>query len=230
MKITILTLFPKMFSGPFDYSIVKKAREKQLVEINFVDIRDFGLGKHKIVDDKPYGGGQGMILRVDVLKKAIDLVVDKKLRKNEQKIVLLSPSGRTYTQKTAGDFSKLKHLILICGHYEGVDERIKKFINLEISIGNYVLTGGEIPAMVIVDSVVRLLKGVLKAAVVENESFSQNSSALEYPQYTRPEAFENIKVPTILTSGNHQKIAEWNKNESFKRSKKATPQKPKPRE
>src|SRR5689334_5165259 len=149
MKISILTLFPQMFGGPFDFSIVKRAQEKNLVEINLVDIREFGLGQHKTVDDKPYGGGVGMVLRVDVLSQAIKKTLDPKLSKSEQKVVLLSASGKTYMQEVAKEFSNLKHLILICGHYEGVDQRIEKYIDMELSVGDYVLTGGEIPAMIV---------------------------------------------------------------------------------
>lgn len=220
MKISILSLFPQMFEGPFSYSIIKRAREKGLIEINFIDIRDFGIGKHKTVDDKPYGGGIGMILKVDVLKNALDATIDKNLKKNAQKIILLSPSGQTYNQSYARRFSKLKHLIIICGHYEGVDDRILKFIDLEISIGDYVLTGGEIPAMVIIDSVARLTKGVLKEGATESESFTENEMVLEYPQYTRPAEFDRLKVPKILLSGNHQEIKNWKKNESSKKTDK----------
>lgn len=218
MKISILTLFPQMFSGPFDYSIIKRAAKRRLVEINFIDIRNFGIGKHKTVDDKPYGGGVGMILKVDVLHKALNQALDKNLTKKDQRIVLLSASGKTYTQKKARDFSALSHLILICGRYEGVDERILKYVDEEISIGDFVLTGGEIPAMVIVDSVSRLLRGVLKDGVVETESFSED--LLEHPQYTRPEKFERLKVPQVLLSGYHKKIADWKQKEAIKKTKK----------
>ncbi len=207
-----------MFSGPFDFSIIKRATEKNLIEIKFIDIRNFGIGKHKTVDDAPYGGGVGMILRVDVLKKAIDETFDKRIKRRKQKVILLSASGKTYNQRMAKDFSKLAHLIIICGHYEGVDERIKEFIDDEISIGNFVLTGGEIPTMVIVDSVTRLIKGVLKKEAVEQESFSDKDFKLEYPQYTRPAEFDNRKVPQVLLSGDHAKIMEW-KNKSAKKTK-----------
>ena len=220
MKISILTLFPQMFQGPFDYSIVKRAKEKKLVEISFTDIRNFGVGKHKTVDDKPYGGGVGMILRVDVLQKALDQTLNKKLTKKEQKVILLSASGKTYDQKRAKKFSKLKHLIVICGHYEGVDERILKFVDEEISIGNFVLTGGEIPAMIVTDSITRLIKGVLKDDATMLESFSREEKLLEHPQYTRPRKFEKLKVPEILLSGNHEKINDWKKKESIKKTNK----------
>lgn len=220
MKISILTLFPEMFSGPFDYSIIKKAREKKIVEINYVNIRKFGIGRHSSVDDKPYGGGFGMILRADVLDKAIESIKDTKLNKKSQRVVLLGPHGKTFNQKKAQDMSKLKHLILVCGHYEGVDERIKKFVDEEISIGDFIVTGGEIPAMIVVDAVARLKKGVLKRGVTEIESFSPY---LEYPQYTRPKTYKNMPVPEVLTSGNHKKILEWKKIISIKHTQKLRP-------
>ena len=209
MKITILTLFPEMFQGPFDSSIIKNAKEKNLVKINFVNIRDFGLGAHKVVDDTPYGGGHGMILRVDVLEKAIESV----RKKGKEKVFLLSPIGKTFKQELAIKLSKLDHLILVCGHYEGVDARIDKFIDGKISIGDFITTGGEIPAMLIVDCVIRLIKGVLKDGVTSNESFPD---LLEHSQYTKPSKYKNLKVPRILLSGNHKKIEEYRKKESIK--------------
>lgn len=213
MKISILTLFPEMFSGPFDHSIVKIAKEKKLVDVNLINIRDFGIGKHKVVDDKPYGGGHGMILRVDVLEKAIAKTKIKKLSAIEQKVVLLSPHGKTFNQKKALSFAQLKHLILICGHYEGFDERVKTFIDEELSIGDFIITGGEIPAMLITDAVTRLIRGVLKEGVTSSESFSD---ILEYPQYTKPNTYKNASVPTILLSGNHGKIKAWRDSSSLK--------------
>lgn len=206
MKISILTLFPEMFIGPFDYSIVKNAKEKKLVSVDFVNIRDFGVGPHKVVDDKPYGGGHGMILRVDVMEKAIAKTKEKNPDASGQKVVLLSPHGKTFNQKKALEFASLKHLILICGHYEGVDDRVKKFIDEEVSIGNFIVTGGEIPAMLITDAVTRLIKGVLKEGVTSAESFSQ---FLEYPQYTKPGSHKGLDVPPILLSGDHGKIKSW---------------------
>jgi len=207
-----------MFDGPFSESIVKRAQDKRLLEIALVDIRDFGIGRHKAVDDKPYGGGVGMVLRFDVLAKAIQSTLDDKLNASEQKVVLLSASGELFEQKIAKDLSNLKHLILICGHYEGVDERILKYVDAEISIGNFVLTGGEIPAMMIADSVVRLIPGVITDGATETESFSNIS--LEHPQYTRPDIFEGEKVPGVLLSGNHSEIAKWKEEESVKKTKK----------
>lgn len=206
-----------MFQGPFDFSIINRAKEKGLVEIDLIDIRSFGIGKHKSVDDKPYGGGVGMVIRVDVLQKAIEETLDKNLNKKHQKVILLSASGKTYNQKMARNFSKLKHLVIVCGHYEGVDERILNYVDTEISIGNFVLTGGEIPAMLVTDSVTRLIKGVLKDDATKFESFS-SKRLMEHPQYTRPRKFNNLSVPQILTSGNHGKISNWKKEQSVKKS------------
>lgn len=215
MKITILTLFPEMFRGPFSESIVKRAVEKKLVEIKFINIRDFGIGRHKLVDDTPYGGGKGMILRVDVLEKAIERA--KNYSKGKEWVVLLSPQGKTFNQSTAKRFSKFKHLILICGHYEGVDARIESFIDEKISVGDFIVTGGEIPAMLIIDSTIRLVNGVLKKEATSVESFSE---LLEYPQYTKPSSFrvgkKNLSVPQVLLSGNHKKIEEYRKKEAEK--------------
>lgn len=220
MKISILTLFPEMFEGPFDYSIIKNAKEKSAVKIKFVNIRDFGIGRHKVVDDKPYGGGHGMVLRVDVLEKAIENAKDKRLKTKDQRVILLSPHGKTFNQKKALELSYLKHLILICGHYEGVDERAKEFVDEEISIGDFILTGGELPAMMITDAIVRLIKGVLKDGVTDTESFSlpagRQDPLLEYPHYTKPQTYKNLNVPVILLRGDHKKIKEWRDKESLK--------------
>ncbi|MBI4089401.1 MAG: tRNA (guanosine(37)-N1)-methyltransferase TrmD [Candidatus Levybacteria bacterium] len=220
MRISILTLFPEMFKGPFDYSIIKKALIKNKVRIEFINIRDFGIGKHKVVDDRPYGGGHGMILRVDVLEKAIFHAKDSKLRSDIQKVILLSPHGTTFNQKKARELSNFKHLILVCGHYEGIDERAKKFIDEELSVGDFIVTGGEIPAMLVVDSIVRLISGVLKEGVTTTESFSP---FLEYPQYTKPNTYKNLSVPPILLSGNHRKIKEWRDKASMKTTLKLRP-------
>jgi tRNA (guanine37-N1)-methyltransferase len=221
MKISILTLFPEMFSGPFSESIIKNAQKKNLVDINFVNIRDFGVGPHKMVDDSPYGGGIGMVMKVDVIKKALESVKDSNKNSNSQKVILLTADGKTYNQRVAEMYARLDHLIIICGHYEGVDERVRQFVDEEISIGDFVLTGGEIPSMLITDSVVRLIDGVLKEGVTDLESFSHNDSGsflLEYPLYTKPQDFEGLQVPEILLSGDHKKIAEWRKNESIKKT------------
>jgi len=219
MKITILTLFPEMFSGPFDYSIVKRAKEKNLIEIEFVNIRDFGIGSHKMIDDTAYGGGVGMVMKVDVLHNAIKHIKKKGIK---SKTVLLSASGKTYNQKIAKEYSELDHLILICGHYEGIDERISNYIDEEISIGDYVLTGGEIPAMIITDSITRLIKGVLPEGAADNESFSFEG-LLEYPHYTKPQEYEGHKVPEILLSGNHPEINKWRKEKAVEKTKKIRP-------
>jgi tRNA (guanine37-N1)-methyltransferase len=223
MKISILTLFPEMFTGPFDHSIIKRAKEKGLVEIAFINIRDFGIGTHKMVDDTPYGGGVGMVMRVDVLHKAIEKAKGKSDKGKVTKTVLMSASGKPYKQQSAKAFSKLDHLILICGHYEGVDDRILKYIDEEISIGDYVLTGGELPAMVITDSVVRLLEGAITQGAVEDESFSNKQEILEYPHYTKPRDYDGEEVPEVLLSGNHKEIAKWRDDKSLEKTKKIRP-------
>lgn len=214
MKITVLTLFPQMFTGPFDQSIIKRAQDKNLVTISFVNIRDFAPDAYKSVDDRPYGGGHGMIMRVDILDRALQSIP------GEKKVILLDPRGKTYTQKKAKELSSASHLVLICGHYEGVDERVLQLVDEQISIGDYVLTGGEIPAMAIIDSIVRLLPGVLSNdAAVAEESFSKNESYLEYPQYTRPVTYKSMPVPKILLSGNHKQILAWKKEKSLRRKR-----------
>lgn len=223
MLFSIITLFPQMFQDVFAHSIIKRAREKKLIDIKLIDLRNFGLGKHKTVDDRPYGGGTGMIIRVDVLDKAINFA--KKGIENE-KVVLLDPKGKTYDQKKAQDFSNLSHLILICGHYEGVDERAKKFVDEQISIGDYVLSGGEIAAMVILESTARLIPNVLKkndATILESFSQIKGKRMLEYPQYTRPKTYKGTKVPKILFSGHQKKIEEHNALQALKLTKKARP-------
>jgi tRNA (guanine37-N1)-methyltransferase len=227
MKITILTLFPEMFIGPFEQSIIKRAQEKNIVEIEYVNIRDFGIGPHKTVDDTPYGGGVGMVLKVDVLHKAIEHAKKPlvQLSNNEtmkQFVILTSASGKTFKQQTAKKYSKLDHLIIICGHYEGVDERVSNYIDEEISIGDFVLTGGELPAMLITDSVVRLLDGAITKGATEDESFSQQN-LLEYPHYTNPREYDGQEVPEVLLNGNHQKIAQWRQEKSLEKTKKIRP-------
>ncbi len=227
MKITILTLFPEMFTGPFDHSIIKRAKEKGIVEIEFINIRDFGEGTHKTVDDTPYGGGVGMVLKVDVLHKAIEYAkknFSRQFNNAKQSVVLTSASGKLYKQATAKQFSKLDHLIIICGHYEGVDERITKYIDEEIAIGDFVLTGGELPAMLITDSVVRLVEGAITDGAIDDESFSKNDSLLEYPHFTKPREYEKNSVPEILLSGNHKKIAEWRQQQSYEKTKRMRPE------
>ncbi len=227
MTISILTLFPEMFSGPFDHSIIKNAIKKNLVKINYINIRNFGVGKHKIVDDKPYGGGKGMIMRVDVLQKAIKKAkAIKKINSKNQRVILLDPSGATFSQKKAIELSKLSHLIFVCGHYEGIDERVKKFVDEIVSIGDFVATGGEIPAMLIADSIVRLVKNVLPKNVVDEESFSnkiKGEKYLEYPQYTRPKMFKKLTVPKVLLSGDHKTIKKWREERAMEKTRKHRP-------
>ena len=201
MKIDILTLFPEMFNGVFDESIIKRAIEKELVTINLINFRDYSKDPHQKVDDTPYGGGRGMVLSCQPIYDCIN-----DIRTVDSKIILLTPAAKTYNQKQAYDLSKEKHLIIICGHYEGFDERIRKLVDLEISVGDYVLTGGEIPAMILVDSITRLLPGVIKDESHQNDSY--NNGLLDYPTYTKPAEYLGMKVPEVLLSGDHQKIAE----------------------
>lgn len=224
MHISILTLFPHMLKAVLDESIIKRAQDASLVSFSLIDMRTFATDNHKSVDDKPYGGGQGMLLRVDIVHKAI-LHAKQSIPAKHPHIVLLSPRGESYDQAMATRLTRHKHLILICGHYEGVDERVSAFIDSEISIGDYVLTGGEIPALVVADSVVRLLPGVLQDKhSTHDESFSltgdHGERLLEYPQYTRPQTYMNMSVPDVLLSGNHKKIDQWRKTQSAAVTKK----------
>lgn len=207
MKITILTLFPEVFIKLFTTSMLKRAQAKGLVTTNVVNIRDFATDTYKTVDDRPYGGGVGMILRVDILYKAL-ASQEKGYR------ILLSPHGKRYTQVDAKRLTKKNHLIIICGHYEGVDARIENYVDEVISIGDFILTGGEIAAMAITDSIVRLLPGLLPKEATEEETFENN--LFEYPQYTRPKTFKGRKVPDVLLSGDHKKIAQWRKAQQKK--------------
>ncbi len=215
MKIDILTLFPEMFAGPFEESIVKRAQEKGLVDIEIHNLRKWAIDERGTVDDHPYGGGPGMIIRVDVVERAV-----KDLRpsaiSHKPLVILLDARGEKFTQKKSVQLSKLEHLILIAGHYEGVDNRVAEHVADEvISIGDYVLTGGELPAMVLTDAVVRLIPGVIDPESLKEESFSPStiyhlpSTDLEYPQYTRPEEYKGWKVPKVLLSGNHKEIEKW---------------------
>ncbi len=209
MKFDVLTLFPEMFE-PIKQSIIGKAEEKKLIDINLINIRDFSKNKHKKVDDTPYGGGAGMVMQADVVYDAY-----KSIKDENAKVIYLTPQGKVLNQKKVEELSKQEHLILLCGHYEGIDQRvIDKIVDEEISIGNYVLTGGEIPAMVLIDSVSRYVDGVLSEGSISEESFSQG--ILEYPQYTRPETFEGVKVPEILLSGHHKNINKWRRWEALK--------------
>ena len=212
MKFDVLTLFPKMFE-PLNSSIIGRAKEKNLIEINLINIRDFSKDKHKKVDDTPYGGGAGMVMMPDVVYDAYKSVEDK-----NAKVIYMSPQGKKLTQKKVEELAKQEHLIILCGHYEGIDQRvIDKIVDEEISIGDYVLTGGEIPAMVLIDSVSRYNSGVIAEESREEESFA--NGLLEYPQYTRPEVFEGIKVPEILLSGHHANIEKWRKEKALEITK-----------
>ena len=208
MKFDILTLFPEMFEG-IKYSIIGKAIEKKIIEINLVNIRDFSKDKHKKVDDTPYGGGAGMVMKPDVVYDAYSSI-----KSDNSKVIYLSPKGKTLNQEKVKELSKEDHIILLCGHYEGIDQRVlDEIVDEEISIGDYVLTGGEIPAMVLIDSVSRYVDGVITKESVEEESFS--NGLLEYPQYTRPEVFLNRKVPEVLLSGHHENIRKWREEKSL---------------
>lgn len=216
MKFDVLTLFPEMFNC-LNESILGRAIEKDLININLINIRDFSKDKHKKVDDTPYGGGAGMVMMPDVVDRAYNSIKDK-----NAKVIYMSPQGKTLDQKKVEELSKEEHLVILCGHYEGIDQRvIDKIVDEEISIGDYVLTGGELPAMVLIDSVSRYVEGVLKEESIKEESFSEG--LLEYPQYTRPENFDGVKVPEILLSGNHQEIAKWRKEKSLEITKKKRP-------
>lgn len=219
MTFSILTLFPEIFEPVFSTSIIGRAVNNGYIDVSTVNIRNFAKNKHKTVDDKPFGGGVGMILKIDVLEKAISETKNKqKITKNKQRVILLDPTGKVFTQKKAKSLAKLNHLILVCGHYEGVDSRVENFVDEKISIGRYILTGGEIPAMVIVDSTARLLPGVLKSTkAVKDESY-EKPGVVEAPQYTKPRIYKGYKVPDVLLSGNHQKIKEWKKRKSKERS------------
>lgn len=210
-----------MFIGPFSSSILKRAREKKLLDIHCINIRDYGVGKHRTVDDTPYGGGVGMLLRVDVVVAALEHARCKK-RGCKERVILLDAGGKTFIQQYANDLTFFDHLIFICGHYEGFDARIFDFVDETISIGDYILTGGEIPAMVVVDTLARLLPGVLgKNESAKDESFqlqSSDTSFLEYPQYTKPALYKKRAVPRVLLSGHHKNIATWRKQESKKRT------------
>ena len=224
MKFSIITLFPEVFEPILNSSILKRAQKKGLVEFELINLRDFGEGRHQVVDDRPYGGGVGMVLKADILARALKSITSKLQTTNYKlQTILTSASGNPYKQKKAMEFSNLDHLIIVCGHYEGVDQRfIDKYVDGEISIGDYVLTGGEIPAMAVVDSITRLIPKVLeKPEAVINESFSTN--LLEHPQYTRPEDFEGEKVPEILLSGNHGEIDKWRLKKSLEKTRKVRP-------
>jgi len=213
MIFHILTLFPGMFAGPFNFSIVKRAQDQNKIDVHLYNLRNWAVDKRGTVDGRVYGGGVGMILMVEPVYKALEDI--KRNLKGSVKTILLTPKGAVYGQKKAAEFSKMDHLILVCGHYEGYDERICNFIDEEISLGKFILTGGEIPAIAIVDSVTRLIPGVLlKPEAIITESFSESETSFEPPQYTRPEEFKGLKVPEVLLSGNHGKIEKWRKEKA----------------
>ncbi len=221
MRIDIISIFPGMFAPILKESIIKRAQQKKKVEIFIHDLRDFTRDLHRKVDDRPFGGGSGMVMAAQPIFDAVKKI--KSQVKKKSRVILLCPQGKTFRQEIAKSFSKEKHLIFICGHYEGIDERVRQsLVDEEISIGDYVLTGGELPAMVIVDAVVRLIPGVLGNKNSLNfESFEGN--LLEYPQYTRPASFRDMAVPKVLLRGNHKEIASWRKAEAIKRTKARRP-------
>ena len=216
MQFDVLTLFPEMFEI-LNESIIGRAKEKGLINVNLINIRDFSKNKHKKVDDTPYGGGAGMVIQPDVVYDAYKSVITNNEKFEKTRVIYMSPQGKKLDQKKVEELSKQEHLILLCGHYEGIDQRVlDSIVDEEISIGDYVLTGGELPAMVLIDSVSRYVEGVLKDGSTTEESFSQG--LLEYPQYTRPEIFEGQQVPEVLRSGNHQMIDKWRREQSLKRT------------
>ncbi len=216
MKIDILTLFPEMISGYFNESIIKRSIEKGLVEINLHNFRRFSVRSNNQVDDTPYGGGAGMVLQCDPIFKCVE-----SLKTPDSTVILVTPDGKTYNQKIAKELKLKKHLIIICGHYEGFDERIRTLADLELSIGDYILTGGELAACVITDSVVRLLSGAINEESLNSESFEDN--LLDYPTYTKPAVYQNMAVPSVLLSGDHQKIAKWREEMRVKKTQERRP-------
>lgn len=216
MKIDVLTLFPNMYDNFLTESIIKRAINDKKVEVNIHNIRDYTVYNNKQVDDYPYGGGSGMVLMCDPIFRAIDT-----LKEDDTFVIMMTPSGKVFKESLAYDLSKKKHLIILCGHYEGFDERIKSIVDLELSIGDYVLTGGELPSMVVMDSVIRLIDGVINTDSLTTESF--NDSLLDYPNYTKPAEYRGMKVPDVLLSGHHQNIDKYRYEERVKLTKKNRP-------
>ncbi len=216
MKIDILSLFPEMYNGPFTESILKRAQAEGKVEINIHNFRDYSLDPHHNVDDTPFGGGSGMVLACQPIFDCIN-----SLKTSDSVVIMMTPSGKVYNQSIAYELSHKKHLIILCGHYEGFDERIRSICDMEISIGDYVLTGGELPSMVLVDSITRLLPGVIDEESSLNESF--NNNLLDYPVYTKPRVYNGMEVPEILLSGDHAKIAAYRLNEQIRKTKEIRP-------
>ena len=218
MKIDILTLFPEMYEGFLNTSIIKRAIERKQVEINIVNFRNYTLDPHGKVDDTPYGGGNGMVLMVQPI---YDAVMD--LKKDNTKVILLTPDGETFNQKKAYELKNYEHLIIICGHYEGFDDRIRSVVDIELSIGDYVLTGGEIPSMVITDAITRLLPGVIEEESHINDSFNTETNLLDYPTYTKPREFKGMMVPEVLLNGNHKEIDEYRRKMQIEKTKERRP-------
>ena len=216
MKIDVLTLFPNMYDNFQTESIIKRAIDDRLVEINIHNIRDFTVYKNNQVDDYPYGGGSGMVLMCDPIFRAIDA-----LKKEDTFVIMMTPSGKMFKQSIAKDISLKKHIIILCGRYEGFDERIKSIVDLELSIGDYVLTGGELPSMVVMDSIIRLVPGVISSGSLESESFTDN--LLDYPNYTKPFEYRGMKVPEVLLSGHHQNINKYREEERLRLTKENRP-------
>jgi len=216
MKIDILTLFPNLFAGFVTESIIKRAINKKLIEINIIDFREYSPLNNKQVDDTPYGGGAGMLIRCEAVFNCLDAIKTK-----DSYVIMLGPSGQTFKQQMAMDLSHKNHLIFLCGHYEGFDERIKTLIDAELSIGDFVLTGGEIPAMAMIDAITRLIPGVINEESLKDESF--NNNLLDYPNYTKPSTYRGLKVPEVLLSGDHRKIAEYRREEQIKKTKELRP-------
>jgi tRNA (guanine37-N1)-methyltransferase len=225
MRIDVLTLFPQMFDVPFSLGIFKRAVDQGLVSLNLHNIRDYTHDKHHIVDDYPYGGGSGMVLKPEPIFEAVASIKDEiEDEVGKLPVVLLTPQGRLFSQQIARELSTCRHLVLVCGHYEGVDERVREHLATdEVSIGDYVLTGGELPAMVVIDAVVRLLPGVLGSEASSLDD-SHNSGLLEYPQYTRPAVYQGWSVPEVLLSGNHAQIAKWRREQIIRRTLERRPE------
>lgn len=216
MRIDVLTLFPRMFDGPLGESIIGKAREKELLDIRVSNFRDFSDNKHQTVDDYPYGGGAGMLLKVQPIHANLAAITAENPER-KKRVILLDPAGKPFNQKMAEEFAREEHLVFICGHYEGYDERIRSLVTDEVSLGDYVLTGGELGAMVMIDATVRLLPDVL-GNQLSAQTDSHSTGLLEHPQYTRPSSFEGMDVPAVLTNGNHKLIEEWQLKESLRRT------------
>jgi tRNA (guanine37-N1)-methyltransferase len=216
LEVDVLTLFPAMLEGPLAESIPGRIQERGLASIRVHDLRTWGLGRHRSVDDTPYGGGAGMILRPEPVAAALDA-----LRRRESFVILLDPAGEVFRQARAADLATRTHMIFVCPRYEGVDERIRSMVDLELSIGDYVLTGGELPALVVIDAVIRLLPGAIEEASTAEESFA--AGLLEYPQYTRPPTFRGMDVPAILTSGNHGAVDRWRQDQAIERTRRRRP-------